>query len=245
MCFMETNISFLLIYLGIAICFHGCICVQQNEYVSIVKTFSMIIHSASRWDGGRWRIWRNMFGVVISPVHFGRGLFCHSNFNFFYIDEKEETIFITRSSHSNLQLFLNISKHYNFKQNKPIAYWIFVKYFFYLWEVAAVAPKKRLPCWRILLGKHLHRCFWRNIMANFTTIFSQNTTHFCIFSIVLSICCCCLVVYYLTKSLWNCVSGNQICCSGCCSLFLTILICRLHMTIFVGAVWKFSLVLWN
>ena len=31
-----------------------------------------------------------MFGVVISPVHFGRGLFCYSNFSFFYIDKKED-----------------------------------------------------------------------------------------------------------------------------------------------------------
>ena len=32
-----------------------------------------------------------MFGVVISPVHLGRGLFCYSNFNFFFcIDDKEK-----------------------------------------------------------------------------------------------------------------------------------------------------------
>ena len=31
-----------------------------------------------------------MFGVVISPVHFGRGLFCYSNFTFFYVDDEEE-----------------------------------------------------------------------------------------------------------------------------------------------------------
>ena len=37
-----------------------------------------------------------MFGVVISPVHFGRGLFCHSNFNFSYTDDKEETNLIVR-----------------------------------------------------------------------------------------------------------------------------------------------------
>ena len=28
-----------------------------------------------------------MFGVIILPVHFGRGLFCSSSFNFFYIDD--------------------------------------------------------------------------------------------------------------------------------------------------------------
>ena len=41
-----------------------------------------------------------MSGVVILPVHFGRGFFCYSNFNFFYIDDKEETNLIARSSHS-------------------------------------------------------------------------------------------------------------------------------------------------
>ena len=59
---------------------------------------NMITDSASRWVGSRWvGGWlvgrlvargesktqgKNMFGVVISPVHFGRSLFCHSNFNF-------------------------------------------------------------------------------------------------------------------------------------------------------------------
>ena len=47
-----------------------------------------------------------MVEVVISPVHFGRGLFCYSNFIFFYIDDKKETNLIARSSHSNLWLFL-------------------------------------------------------------------------------------------------------------------------------------------
>ena len=31
-----------------------------------------------------------MFGVVILPVQFGRGLFCYSDFIFFYIDDKEK-----------------------------------------------------------------------------------------------------------------------------------------------------------
>ena len=43
-----------------------------------------------------------MFRVMISPGHFGRGLFCYSNFDFFYIDDKEEINLIPRSSHSNL-----------------------------------------------------------------------------------------------------------------------------------------------
>ena len=32
-----------------------------------------------------------MIGIVILRVHFGRSLFCNSSFNFFYIDDKEET----------------------------------------------------------------------------------------------------------------------------------------------------------
>ena len=32
-----------------------------------------------------------MLEVVISPVRFGRGLFCYSNFNCFHIDDKKET----------------------------------------------------------------------------------------------------------------------------------------------------------
>ena len=52
-----------------------------------------------------------MFGVVILPVHFRRGLFCCSNFNFFYIDDKIETSLIARSSHSNLELFLRGDTH--------------------------------------------------------------------------------------------------------------------------------------
>ena len=43
-----------------------------------------------------------MFGVKISPVHFGRGLFYYSNFYFFSIDDKEETNLVARSSHSYL-----------------------------------------------------------------------------------------------------------------------------------------------
>ena len=69
----------------------------------------MIIDSASRWIGGRclsgwWPVGggsvvggfnkKIMFGVLISPVQFGGVLFCYSNCNFFYIDDKEEAIFI-------------------------------------------------------------------------------------------------------------------------------------------------------
>ena len=35
-----------------------------------------------------------MFGIVISPVHFGRGLFWYSNFIFFYIDDKKKQIWV-------------------------------------------------------------------------------------------------------------------------------------------------------
>ena len=31
-----------------------------------------------------------MLGVVISPGHFGWGLFCYSNFNFYYIDDEKK-----------------------------------------------------------------------------------------------------------------------------------------------------------
>ena len=76
------------------------------------------------WLVGRWSVdlmkpRKNMFGVVISPVQFGRGVFCYSNFSFFYIDDKEKTNLIARSSNLNLQLFLKICKYYN-------------KYLFYL-----------------------------------------------------------------------------------------------------------------
>ena len=60
---------------------------------------------------------KNMFGVVISPVQFGRGLFCSSIFISFHIDNTEKINLIARSSHSNLQLFLKIYKCYN--KTKP------------------------------------------------------------------------------------------------------------------------------
>ena len=91
-------------------------------------------------------------------------------------------------------------------------------------------------------------------MTSFTTVTRKAPLIFGIFFIVLSICCCHLVVYYLTKPLWNYVSASRICCSGCCSLSLSLsvwlnmkktLICRFHMIIFFGAVWKFNLVLWS
>ena len=91
-----------------------------------------------------------MFEVVVSPV-----------FIFFYIDDKEKTNLIARSSHSNLKVFLKIHKYYNFKQNKARAYWNLIKCLFYLLEVAVDVSKKHLSCWRILLGKPKHGgVFW-------------------------------------------------------------------------------------
>ena len=52
-----------------------------------------------------------MVGVVILLLHFGRGLFCYSNFTFFSINDKEETNLIARSSHSSLLLFVKIKLH--------------------------------------------------------------------------------------------------------------------------------------
>ena len=131
---------------------------------------------------------------MISPVLFGRSLFCYSNFNFYYIYENKETNLIAESSHSNLELFLKIYKCYDFKQNKPRAYCNFIKYFFYLLEVAADVPKNHLYFYRILLDKILHRFFLRNITTTWKT-----PIIFGIFSIILPICCCHLVGYYLTK----------------------------------------------
>ena len=43
-----------------------------------------------------------MFGIVVSPMHFDRDLFCYSNFNFLYIDDKEETNLTSKLSHWDL-----------------------------------------------------------------------------------------------------------------------------------------------
>ena len=102
-----------MIYRRIVICFPSCVCVLQNKYVSVVKSFKynyLFSESLDRWVSGRLVGWsvvcgfnktqgKNKFGAVISPVHFDRGLFCYSNFNFSYI--KEETNLTARSSHSN------------------------------------------------------------------------------------------------------------------------------------------------
>ena len=43
-----------------------------------------------------------MSTVVIWPVHFGQGLICYSNSNFFLIDYKAKTNLIARSGHTKL-----------------------------------------------------------------------------------------------------------------------------------------------
>ena len=152
--FYGNQQIFQIIYRSIVICFPSCVCVLQNEYVSIARSFKYDSASRSfdgRWFVGRWvrvgarlvggsvvhggtdeKTRKNMFGVEISPVHLGRDLFCYSNFNFLYIDDKEETNLITRSSRSNLKLFLKICNKYDkFKQNKPTTCCDF-KSFFYL-----------------------------------------------------------------------------------------------------------------
>ena len=83
-----------------------------------------------------------MFGVVISPVEFGRGLFCSSILIFFYIDDKEKINLIARSSHSNYQLFLKIYKYYN--KTKPTG--ISLNIYFIYKKFAAGVPKKHLSC---------------------------------------------------------------------------------------------------
>ena len=96
-------------------------------------------------------------------------------------------------------------------------------------------------------------CFLRNVTTIFTTIASRNATYFwnffhCTVNLLLPLSC-----LLPNKTLWNCVSESQICCSdvvACLSLSVwlnmyRILICRFHMTIFVDAVWKFSLFLWR
>ena len=45
---------------------------------------------------------KHLWSSDYSPVQFGGGLFCYSNFIFFYIDDKEKTNLIARSNHSNL-----------------------------------------------------------------------------------------------------------------------------------------------
>ena len=65
--------------------------------VGSVGKWLVVDWSVSQWSVDLIKPRKNMFGVVISPVHFGRSLFYYSNFNFFYIDDKEETNLIARA----------------------------------------------------------------------------------------------------------------------------------------------------
>ena len=96
--------------------------------------------------------------------------------------------------------------------------------------------------------------FWGILRQVSQQLFHKTPLIFGIFFFILSVCCCYLVVYELTKPPWNYVSASQIYCSRCCSLYFSLLIwpnmyrisiCRFHITIFAGAVWKFSLVFWG
>ena len=153
-----------------------------------------------------------MFGVVILPLHVGRGLFYHSNFNCFNIDE-EETKLILRSSHSNLWLFLKICKCYNFKQTKsPLQLHQIVLLFI------------RSHCRRCKLrSKLLHRCILRNIMTIFTIQLRYKTPLILVF---FPLHCPFAAATYLFITQLNLsetvVSASQICCSRCCSLSLSL-----------------------
>ena len=64
-------------------------------------------------------------------VHFGQGLFCYSNFNFSYIDDKKETNLIAKGSHMNSYLFLKINKYYaSNKTNREPTASVLLKNFF-------------------------------------------------------------------------------------------------------------------
>ena len=107
------------------------------------------------------------------------------------------------------------------------------------------------------LGKLRHRCFWgilwqvsQQLSCNMPLIFG----YFFDYTVNLLLPLYCLLMY-LTKLLWNFVSVSQICCSGCCSLSLSLSVWpnmwrtsiwwfhNMNSTIY--AVWKFSLVLWS
>ena len=123
-----------------------------------------------------------MFGVVISSMHFGRGLFCYSNIiiSILTINNKKiwwsETVTVLLTSP-------NVSFNYKkllqtFRKNICL-----VKEFFFI---------------NLFIG-----IFW-GILRQFSQHFPRKTPlFFCTFSIILSIYCRHLVVYYLTKALWN------------------------------------------
>ena len=96
--------------------------------------------------------------------------------------------------------------------------------------------------------------FWGTLWQVSQQLPSKIPLIFGICFIILPTCCCYLVVHQLIKPHWNCVSASQIYCSSCCSLSFSlsiwpnmyrISICGFHITIFAGAVWKYSLILWG
>ena len=52
--------------------------------------WSVVGFSMGRWLVDLIKARKNMFGIVISPVHIGRGLLCYSNFNFFILIKKKQ-----------------------------------------------------------------------------------------------------------------------------------------------------------
>ena len=89
--------------------------------------------------------------------------------------------------------------------------------------------------------------FWGTLWQVSQQLPSKIPLIFGICFIILPTCCCYLVVHQLIKPHWNCVSANQIYCSSCCSLSFSLSIWEFwfHITIFAGAIWKYSLVLWG
>ena len=115
-----------------------------------------------------------MSGVVISLVQFNRGLFCSSIFIFLYIDEKGKIKLIARGSHSNYELFLRIYKYYN--KTKPPG--ISSNIYFIYKKLLQGFLKSICLVKELFLVNPFIGVFLRNITISFTTVSSQNATHF-------------------------------------------------------------------
>ena len=150
----------------------------------------VVVCSLGRWSIDLAKSRKNMFGVVISPVHFFRGLFCYSNFNFFYIDDKKEFKYYKQNktnreptaTSSNIcfiykNLLLTSLKSICLAKELFLVNFVIGVFRGILWQVSQQVPRK-IP---LIFG---------------------------IFSIILTICCCHLVVYYLTKPIWIWVSAS-------------------------------------
>ena len=185
-----------------------------------------------------------MFGIKILPMHFGWGLFCCCNFIFFYIDDKEKTNLTVRSSHSNL-LFLKIYKYYTFKKSKWDPTGTSSNIYFIYKKLLQTFRKSICLVKEFFLVNPFIGVFW-GLLPRKTPLICGNFHYTVNLLLLLS----CLLLHFTTKPLWNCISLSQMCCTGCCSLSLSlsvwpnmyrILICRFHMIIPAGAVWKLSL----